>query len=150
MSHSGTSYIAHVRKSDGMRQYVGQHLLGVSEKTGDRAAKIGLREFGQLLGLLHDLGKYSEEFRKYIESSAGILDPDADEYVDARAKKGKIDHSTAGAQHAFALLSAKSKVGEIAVRLPLCAWLLTIRALSTASHQTEPTYCQHVSPRQPR
>ncbi len=127
MSHSGTSYIAHVRKSDGMRQYVGQHLLGVSEKTGDRAAKIGLREFGQLLGLLHDLGKYSEEFRKYIESSAGILDPDADEYVDARAKKGKIDHSTAGAQHAFALLSAKSKVGEIAV---------SIAALCLASHHS--------------
>ena len=127
MTDSRTNYIAHVRKSDGKSQYVGQHLLGVSEKAGERAAKIGLMELGQLLGLLHDLGKYSEEFRKYIESSTGILDPDSDEYVDAKSQKGKIDHSTAGAQCAFDLLSAKGKLGEI---------VGSIAALCLASHHS--------------
>ncbi len=120
-------YIAHVRKMDGERQHLGQHLLGVSEKAGKRAGKIELRELGELLGLLHDMGKYSEEFKKYIESSAGILSPDADDYIDAKTQKGKIDHSTAGAQFVFDSLSKKGMAGEI---------VGTIAALCLASHHS--------------
>lgn len=118
-------YLAHVRKSDGEQQSVREHLLGVSKKAGGNAAKIGLRAFGELLGLLHDLGKYSKEFADYIRSAAGILDPDMDDYVDYAGLRGKIDHSTAGAQHVFALLAAHGKAGEIAG---------TIAALCIASH----------------
>lgn len=120
-------FIAHIRKADQERQYVGEHLTGVGDKASERAAKIGLGTLGELLGLLHDIGKYSEEFRAYIESSAGILDQDADDYVDVKVQRGKIDHSTAGAQLAYHLLSQMGKPGNIAG---------TIAALCVASHHS--------------
>ncbi len=67
--------------------------------SGRFAGKIGIPEAGKLLGLLHDLGKYSESFQTYIKSATGLINPDIDDtYVNPKAFKGKIDHSTAGAQ----------------------------------------------------
>ena len=75
------------------------HLQGVGEKARDFASKIGLPHCGEILGLLHDMGKYSQAFQCYIHSIAGELNPDADvDYIDPKSQKGKIDHSTAGAQ----------------------------------------------------
>ena len=59
--------------------------------------------YGELLGLLHDFGKYSAEFQKYImdaiKKNDPLFDPDEDEdFEDPTGRKGKIDHSTAGAQ----------------------------------------------------
>ncbi|MEN9503087.1 MAG: hypothetical protein RI964_2372 [Pseudomonadota bacterium] len=82
--------IAHVREKDGEIQTVGQHLLGVAKIAKKAAAKLGLNEAGELIGLLHDLGKYSEEFQQYIQSATGVIDPDADDYVDAAGKKVKL------------------------------------------------------------
>ncbi len=93
------NYIAHARK-DGTNQSVISHLQGVSAKSRIFGAKIGLGDYGALVGLLHDLGKFSQEFQSYIQSAVGLLNPDEDEeYVDASGLKGKIDHSTAGAQY---------------------------------------------------
>jgi CRISPR-associated endonuclease/helicase Cas3 len=91
--------IAHRRESDGSIQSLEEHLHAVANLAARNADKIGLGFAGELMGLLHDLGKYSTEFQNYIKSATGILDPDLDEdAVDADALKGKIDHSTAGAQ----------------------------------------------------
>lgn len=92
-------YIAHYRSQDGVVQTVSEHLEGVAAQSKKKADKIGLPEAGELLGFLHDLGKYSDSFQKYIGLGTGIIDPDIDG-VDANIKslKGKIDHSTAGAQ----------------------------------------------------
>lgn len=68
-------FIAHPRE-DGDDQSVEAHLLGVAEKTRSRASKIGLGSQGELIGLLHDLGKYSKEFQDYIRSAAGRINPD--------------------------------------------------------------------------
>lgn len=92
------TYIAHQRKSDGTKQTVEEHLLAVAELAKFSAGKIGLPHSGELIGLLHDLGKYSSAFQNYINSALGNIDPDAEEFVDANGNKGKIDHSTAGAQ----------------------------------------------------
>ena len=92
------NYIAHQRKSDQQEQTVAEHLAAVSENAKLFASSISLPLCGQLVGLLHDLGKYSDEFQQYIRSAIGHIDPDAEEYVDAKGKKGKIDHSTAGGQ----------------------------------------------------
>ncbi len=43
---------------------------------------------GELIGLAHDLGKYSAAFQRYIGDSEG----------NAAAERGSVDHSTAGAQ----------------------------------------------------
>ncbi len=92
-------FIAHCRESDNKKQTVYDHLMGVSFICSGLASKIGMKEAGGILGLLHDLGKYSLSFQTYIQSATGILNPDIDdEYVDSVALKGKIDHSTAGAQ----------------------------------------------------
>jgi len=91
--------IAHVRKSDGCLQSLETHLMNVAQLCRDFTGKIDHSEIGELLGLLHDFGKYSEQFQFYIKSATGILNPDIDnEYVDFEDMKGSIDHSTAGAQ----------------------------------------------------
>jgi CRISPR-associated endonuclease/helicase Cas3 len=123
-------YIAHVRKTDDKKQSVEEHLLEVAEIAKKLAAKINIAEAGELIGLLHDFGKYSAAFQNYIKSATGLLDPDCDdEYVDAKGKKGKIDHSTAGAQW---LWQAMSKIGNNGEG-KLCGQIL---ALCIASHHS--------------
>ena len=101
----GYSYIAHQRKQDGAVQSLEEHLFGVAEIAESFAAKIGLSKQGELIGLLHDLGKYSEEFQNYLKSAVGIINADEDDFVDAQGLKGKVDHSTAGAQLVWEELS---------------------------------------------
>lgn len=114
-------FIAHC-KDNGDKQSVSRHLLGVSVLARLFAEKIGLGFAGEVIGLLHDLGKYSPEFQMYLLSAVGLLDQDKDDnYVDVRSKKGKIDHSTAGAQTIWRELSQHGQieraVGQI---LALC------------------------------
>ncbi|MGZ8186491.1 MAG: CRISPR-associated endonuclease Cas3'', partial [Methylobacter sp.] len=121
-------FIAHVRSTDKTIQTLANHLLEVSEITKQLAAKISAPEAGELIGLLHDFGKYSEQFQDYIKSGTGLLNPDLDyDYVDAKAQKGKIDHSTAGAQWLWHELSKYGENGEG----KLCAQIL---ALCIVSH----------------
>ena len=98
-----TPYIAHVRKLDKEKQPLETHLREVSEIANGLAAKINVAEAGELIGLLHDFGKYSAAFQKYIRDATKLPNPNFDEdeeedYAGAKALKGKIDHSTAGAQ----------------------------------------------------
>jgi CRISPR-associated endonuclease/helicase Cas3 len=51
----------------------------------------------------------------------GNIDPDADEYINAKAMKGKIDHSSAGAQLIWQTLSNKGQIESIVAQvLALC------------------------------
>jgi CRISPR-associated endonuclease/helicase Cas3 len=93
-----TFYLAHYRKVDGDRHSVKTHSVETSLFSKKFAAKIELDLIGELLGLLHDLGKYSFKYQCYIKSAVGLLCPGDKKYVDPRSYKGKIDHSTAGAQ----------------------------------------------------
>lgn len=91
--------IAHFRKLDESEQLLTEHLENVAKISSKLASKIDLQDAGEILGLLHDLGKNSKKFQQYIRSATGFLNPDIDdEYVDFVNLKGKIDHSTAGAQ----------------------------------------------------
>ncbi len=106
--------IAHHRKSDGANQSLEQHLLGVARMSCLYAKKLNLENQGELIGLLHDLGKYSQAFQSYIKSAVGLLNQDEDEeFVDAVGLKGKIDHSTAGAQMIWKELSQQGQLGQI-------------------------------------
>jgi CRISPR-associated endonuclease/helicase Cas3 len=81
-------YIAHIRDRDGGIQTVQEHLSGVqklSEKFGD---KIGIKHLAGLVGLLHDLGKNSVEFKEYIQEAASN--------PEKPPRRGSVDHSTAG------------------------------------------------------
>lgn len=80
-----------------------------------------------MLGLLHDLGKYSNAFQSYIGSATGLINQDEDEYVDSQGLKGKIDHSTAGAQYIWSFAKDKKTQEKIAAQL---------LALCVASHHS--------------
>ena len=114
-------FIAHRREKDGEPQYLCNHLTRVSVLSGQFASKIGLKEAGRLIGLLHDLGKASNAFDNYIKTVTGLNNPDADEYAEAKEQKGKIDHSSAGAQIIYRMLSKQGLEGAIAAQvLSLC------------------------------
>lgn len=114
--------IAHFRESDRATQPLSAHLLAVAALAGSFAGKIGLARHGELIGLLHDLGKHSSEFQAYIKSAVGLLNQDEDEeFVDASNLKGKVDHSTAGAQWVWTELGNRGPLGQIVGQmLALC------------------------------
>lgn len=73
-------YIAH---KDGEReQSIKEHLEGTAERAGEFAEKFGKKEWGYCCGMLHDIGKYSEEFQRKIQEDTN----------------DRVDHATAGAQ----------------------------------------------------
>lgn len=122
------AFAAHHRASDGNWQSLANHLTGVATLAKGFAAKVGLGQVGELLGLLHDLGKYSHAFQRYLKSALGALNQDEDEdWVDAASLKGKVDHSTAGAQMAWHALSDKGPTSLAAAQ---------IIALCVASHHS--------------
>lgn len=122
------AFAAHHRESDGSWQPLDTHLIGVASLAKAFAAKLGLEQVGELLGLLHDIGKYSQAFQTYLKSAIGALNQDEDEdWVDAASLKGKVDHSTAGAQLAWHALSDKGATALAAVQ---------IIALCVASHHS--------------
>ncbi len=118
MKVSASTVIAHHREN-GETQTLLQHLLNVSALTREFAEKIEIGPAGELIGLLHDLGKYSTNFQNYLRSAVGLLEQDQDDsYIDPRKAKGKIDHSTAGAQTIWRQLQKREGaveriVGEI-------------------------------------
>jgi len=106
--------IAHVREKDRGIQSLADHLIGVSFLSRCHAGKIGLSLQGELIGLLHDLGKYSQEFQTYLQSATGLLNPDDDEdFVDSQGLKGKVDHSSAGAQLVWQTLAKQGQLAPI-------------------------------------
>jgi CRISPR-associated endonuclease/helicase Cas3 len=85
-----------------------EHSAVVAELAARFADSFGARDWGELLGQWHDLGKRSAEFQRYIRNG----DSDAGEEL---AKPGRVDHSTYGARYASSQFAGKA-AGEI--RLP--------------------------------
>jgi CRISPR-associated endonuclease/helicase Cas3 len=77
-------------------QSLREHLENVSSLTATRARKFDAERLGALIGLLHDIGKYSIEFQKYIVGETT-----------------SPDHATAGAQE-IQNLAASSGLERIA------------------------------------
>ena len=73
-------YIAH--KDEEREQSIKEHLEGTAERAGEFAEKFGKMEWGYCCGMLHDIGKYSEEFQRKIQEDTN----------------DRVDHATAGAQ----------------------------------------------------
>lgn len=126
--HLPPPHVAHYRASDGEWQPLHAHLEGVAALAGSFASKLNLEHAGELIGLLHDLGKYSHAFRSYLLSALGQINQDEDEdWVDSDSLKGKIDHSSAGAQFVWQALGSKGQNEQI---------LAQLLALCIASHHS--------------
>jgi CRISPR-associated endonuclease/helicase Cas3 len=115
-------YIAHKRKFDGKEQYVHEHLIGTANLSKQYAIIIGLPNIGELIGIIHDLGKYSADFQEYLES---IIRSWTDPTVLIKWKKGDVDHSTAGAQYIWKNYDRNNKI---------YIFLAQIISLCVASH----------------
>ena len=124
---TNSEFIAHKRRTDGVKQSLKSHLIGVGSIASTLAGKIGLENAGRLIGMLHDLGKYSDEFQKYLKSATGEIDPDEDDWIDSKEKKGKIDHSTAGAKFIWNSVNVDNGFDKLAKQ---------ILALCIASHHS--------------
>lgn len=135
---NSTDYIAHRRESDGAIQCLESHLRAVGKLARRFAAKIkvdqvdcdaavDLAAVGEVLGLLHDFGKYSKPFQDYLKSAVGLIDWDEDDFVDAVHLRGRIDHSTAGAQFIWKALAASGPHGVLPAQ---------VMALCIASHHS--------------
>lgn len=74
-------YLAHRTKDTQEEQTLKEHLENTAELAGKFAGTFGCKEWGYCLGMLHDIGKYSEEFQARI-----------------RGNGKKVDHATAGTQ----------------------------------------------------
>ncbi|MCF8211929.1 MAG: CRISPR-associated endonuclease Cas3'', partial [Rhodoferax sp.] len=142
LNFTQTKFIAHVRDTNrNEQQSLENHLRGVGALSHQFADKFGLPMQGLLMGLLHDLGKYSTDFQHYLLSATGLLNQDEDEdYVDAKVLKGKIDHSTSGAQFVWSALSTQSAQGQFAGQ---------VLALCIASHHSGLIDCLSLSEKVP-
>ncbi|WP_281889853.1 CRISPR-associated helicase Cas3' [Paenibacillus sp. YYML68] len=88
-------YIAHIRERDEKIQTVEEHLIGVKKLAESYGDKLGIKHIAGLAGMLHDMGKYTNEFRAYILEA--VNNPDAP------PKRGSVDHSTAGGKLLYQL-----------------------------------------------
>lgn len=70
-------------------QLLKEHLEEVARLAEERAGKFGAAKLGRLIGLAHDIGKYSAEFQTRLAGG-----------------KQKVDHATAGAQELARRLDA--------------------------------------------
>lgn len=70
------------------------HLREVAELAEGFARSFGASDWARLAGLWHDLGKYSHAFQRYLAASTATADDSHRAEV-----AGRVDHSTAGAQH---------------------------------------------------
>ena len=76
------AYLAHISE-DHRQQTVLQHLEGVAEPCSRFAMPFGAEELGKLIGLAHDIGKYSDAFQRRLQGGS------------------RVDHATAGAYECF-------------------------------------------------
>ena len=95
-----TSFYAHTRQNpDGTARPVDEwepldvHLRNVADQAAAFASAFDAADWGRLAGLWHDLGKYSTAFQNYLKGASGIE-------AHLEQQPGRVDHSTAGAQHA--------------------------------------------------
>ena len=83
------TYYAHMREADDgeiIRQSVQSHITGCAQRAAQCLSAAGLADTGYLAGLLHDMGKYTEEFQSYLSSG------------DSR-KRGSVIHTFQGCRY---------------------------------------------------
>ncbi len=94
--------VAHTANDAGRRNLLVDHLVAVAELAREFADPLGAADEGFLAGLWHDLGKFSDDFQRYLrrcEEAPGT-------------RPGSVDHKAAGARLA------------VERGLPIVGWLV--------------------------
>ncbi|MBU3159497.1 CRISPR-associated helicase Cas3' [Clostridium frigoris] len=84
---------AHINPITLKEQSVKEHLDNVSKMSMEYGAKVSLENTGELIGILHDMGKETNKFDKYIHYSSS--------HPSDKSLRGTINHSTAGAKFIY-------------------------------------------------
>ena len=100
------AYLAHIRRDDSKGQTVSEHLRRVGDLMAEFAAGIGLSATARLIGLLHDLGKCTQEFAEYLAWCR--------EHPGDSSRRGTVDHATAGGQLLRRRYGVHSEEGKLA------------------------------------
>ena len=86
-------FCAHINQATLKEQSVKEHLYNVSKMSMEYGAKISLAATGELIGILHDMGKETEKFNSYIHYCS--------RHPNDKSLRGSINHSTAGAKFIY-------------------------------------------------
>lgn len=100
-------YIAHFRETDKAIHELSVHLLEVAAKCDEYGSRIGIGKIARLAGVLHDMGKFSDEFQDYIRSKMNTPMQDNQE-----EPLSKIDHGKIGALYIFNKFHDSCSVSE--------------------------------------
>ena len=85
-----------------------EHLKNVAKMSRSFAESFGAGDWAYFAGLWHDIGKYSDEFQQKLSIQEG-----SDAHIET--KPGRVDHSSAGAQHAFKSSGDRGKLLAYAI-----------------------------------
>lgn len=95
------SIIAHIKKNSddswAEPHLLTDHLVSTAKLASRFAEEFKNSDWAELIGLLHDLGKYHPDWQKYIRKETGYFDEDA--HIEGHA--GRPNHSAAGAIFLF-------------------------------------------------
>lgn len=107
-------YPAHIRKVDDKKyiQTVEEHCRGVAEIAAELLRDIGLEKTAYLAGIIHDLGKFSENFKNYIEKAAD----------GEKVQRGSVNHTFAGVRFLLEKHSDKQLSGFSDIVLEILAY----------------------------
>jgi len=88
-------YYAHSLEGKPLKEWqrLEEHLQNVAKLAREFAEPFGAGDWAYIAGLLHDIGKFSQEFQNMLIKTA-------DNNTNTEIKSGHPDHSTAGAQKA--------------------------------------------------
>ena len=103
--HEGAAHYAHTLRNRPPEEWqpLEEHLLNVGNLAGAFAGVFGAEEWGYLVGLWHDLGKFSEAFQSYLGAQGDYHNDEAELRDTDPGTATKTDHTSAGAQHAVAV-----------------------------------------------
>lgn len=90
-------YYAHSKENEPLENWqpLEEHLQNVAILAAGFAEEFGAKDWGNVSGALHDIGKSSKSFQGYLRFSNNIND----EFTAYYTKGSKVDHATAGAKY---------------------------------------------------
>ncbi|HLR52193.1 MAG TPA: CRISPR-associated helicase Cas3' [Candidatus Avamphibacillus sp.] len=97
--------LAHIRQSDYAEQSVQTHLEEVALLARKYGEFANLGAHAELAGFLHDMGKFTIHFTKYLK----------DAVIEGKISSERIDHSTAGAKYLYEQYYGKNNVQNYVV-----------------------------------
>lgn len=105
-------HIAHIRK-DGKIQTGAEHSRGAARYASKSLKPIGMENTAYLAALLHDLGKFKQEFDRYLE-----------EANTGTAVRGSVNHSFAGVRFVLEQWHNRGEIGYDEVAAELIAYAI--------------------------